>query len=258
MDFCSEISPSPPEGFIPAAMELFHIEKETGKGYTQIASEVKELSTQREKLVAESGDLQAKEDRARELEGEVEENERKVQKLRLQGENLQKEVNSLNSFLEQKAKEFGIPLHELAARLGELISLEEEIASKGRERNRLEGEIEALTERQEKLSSKMEKATSDFQGDIKLIRKMRDELAQIAEMKGRYEKEVEYLEWATKVLPFLSDPDKVQDDNFNLVSIVVNSLDRWIQLQPEWRFRLYSVSWDDVKRYVQSKRMELE
>ena len=101
----------------------------------------------------------------------------------------------------------------------------------------------------------MEKATSDFQEDIKLIRKTRGELAQISKVKGRYEQEIENLEWAAKVLPFLSDPDKVRDDDFSLVSIVVNSLDRWIQLQPEWHFRLYSVSWDDVKRYVQSKRM---
>lgn len=30
IEFCSEISPSPPDGFIPVAMELLRIEKETG------------------------------------------------------------------------------------------------------------------------------------------------------------------------------------------------------------------------------------
>ena len=69
------------------------------------------------------------------------------------------------------------------------------------EKNKLGGEIEALTERQEKLSSRMEKASSDFERDIKLIRQTRDELAKIAEMKGRYEKEVEDMEWAEQIIP---------------------------------------------------------
>jgi hypothetical protein len=45
IDFCSELSPSPPDSLLPVAMELFRVKKETGKGYTEIASEVKELST---------------------------------------------------------------------------------------------------------------------------------------------------------------------------------------------------------------------
>jgi len=254
--FCSEISPSPPEGFIPAAMELLHIEKETGKGYFQIASEVKELCSQREKLISEVGDLKAKESRARELRGEVKESEGKVEELRLQKEHLEKDVNSLKSFLGRKAEALGIPLHELEARLRDLVSLEEEIANRGKEKNKLEREIEALTERQEKLSSRVEKAFSDFEKDIKLIRETGNELAKIATMKGRYEKEVEDLEWAAKVLPFLSDPGKVSDDDFSLISIVINCVDKWIQTQPEWRYRLYSLNWDEIKRYVQSKRME--
>lgn len=129
------------------------------------------------------------------------------------------------------------------------------MTNRAKEKNRLEGEIEALTERQEKLSSRMEKATSDFQEDIKLTRKMRDELVQIAEMKGTYEQEIENLEWTTKVLPFLSDPDRVQDDDLSLIAIVTNCMDKWIETQPEWCYR-YSITWDDVKRYVQSKRME--
>ena len=256
IEFCSEISPSPPEGFMPAAMELFHIEKETGKRYSEIASEVKELSTQREKLVAEVGDLQAKEGRAKELKDEVEEGEEKVRKLRLQKEQLEKDVSSLNSFLQKKAEGLGISPHELEGKLGELVSLENEVTNRAKEKNTLEGEIEALTERQEKLSSRVEKAFSDFEKDIKLIRETGNELGRIAAMKGRYEKEMEYLEWAAKVLPFISDPDKVSDDNFSLISIVINCVDKWIQTQPEWRHR-FSLNWDEIKRHVQSKRTKL-
>lgn len=53
VEFCSKISPTPPEGFIPAAMELLQIHKETGKSYAELASEVRELSKQREKLIGE-------------------------------------------------------------------------------------------------------------------------------------------------------------------------------------------------------------
>ena len=257
IEFCSEISPSPPEGFIPAAMELLHIEKKTGKSPTEIASEVKELSNQREKLVGEVEDLQSQEVKAKELKGEIEESEKRVQKLRSQNEKLETNVNFLNKFLQKRAEELGISSDELEGKLGELVSLENELNNRTKDKNRLEGEIEALTERQEKLSSRMEKASSDFQGDIKLIGKTRGELARIAEMKGRYEQEIENMEWAVKVLPFLSDPDKVQDDDFSLIAIVANCVDKWIQTQPEWRYR-YSITWDDVKRYVQSKRMEPE
>lgn len=65
------------------------------------------------------------------------------------------------------------------------------------------------------------------------------------------------MEWAKWVLPFLSDPDKVQDDDFSLIAIVANCVDKWIQTQPKWRYR-YSIIWDEVKSHVQSKRMELE
>ncbi len=44
-------------------MAFFQVEKETGKSYAEIASEVKELSSQRDKLVEEVGDLSAKERR---------------------------------------------------------------------------------------------------------------------------------------------------------------------------------------------------
>jgi DNA repair exonuclease SbcCD ATPase subunit len=257
IEFCSEISPSPPEGFIPAAMELLRIGKETGKGYAEIASEVNELCSQREKLIGEVGDLKAKESRAKELKDEVEKSEEEVQKLGLQKKQLESDVNSLNRSLQKRAGELGIPLHELQAKLRELVSLEEEIANKGKEKNRLQGEIEALTEREEKLSSRVEKAFSDFEKDIKLIRETSNELAKIAAMKGRYEKETEDLEWAAMVLPFLSDPDKVSDEDFSLISIVINCVDKWIQTQPEWRYSLYFLNWDEIKRHVQSKRTEL-
>lgn len=190
MEFCSGISPSPPEGFISAAMELFQIEKEKGKSYIEIASEVKELSNQREKLRAEVEDLQTKEAKAKELKSEMEESEEKVQKLRSQNEKLETNVNFLNKLLQKRAEKLGISSDKLEEKLRELVSLENEVTNRTKDKNRLEGEIEALTEKQEKLSSRIEKATSDFQGDIKLIRKMRDELAQIAEMKGRYEQEI--------------------------------------------------------------------
>jgi len=257
IEFCSEISPSPPEGFIPAAMELLQVEKETGKSHTDIASEVKELSNQRGKLMGEVKDLQTQGAKAKELKSQIEESEKNVQKLRAQNGNLKTNVNFLNKLLQKRAQELGISSGELEEKLGELVSLENEATNRAKDKNRLEGEIETLTERQEKLSSRMEKATSDFQGDIKLVRKTRDELAQIAEMKGRYEQEIENLEWATRLLPFLSDPDKVRDDSYNLASIIINCVDKWIQTQPEWRYR-YSITWDEVKRHVQSKRMELE
>jgi DNA repair exonuclease SbcCD ATPase subunit len=256
-EFCSEISPSPPEGFIPAAIELFHIEKETGKGYSQIAAEAKELYSQREKLTIEVGDLKAKEGKAKELKGEVEESEEKVQKLRLQKEQLEKDISSLNSFLQKKAEGLGIPLNELEAKIGELVLLENEVSNRAKEKNRLEGEIEALSERQEKLSSRVEKAFSDFEKDIKLIRETSNELAKIAAMKGRYEKEMGYLEWAIRVLPFLSDPDKVSDDDFSLISIVINCVDKWIQTQPEWQYSLSLLTWDNIKRHIQTRRSEL-
>jgi len=257
IEFCSEISPSPPEGFTPAAMELFQIEKETGNSYTDIASEVKELSNQKGKLMVEVKDLQTQAAKAKELKSQIEEGEKEVQKLRAQNEKLETNTNFLDRLLQKRAEELGISSDEFERKLGELVSLENEVTNRAKDKTRLEGEIQALTERQEKLSSRMEKASSDFQRDIKLIWGMRDELGRIAEMKGRYEQEIEDLEWAVKVLPFLSDPDIVQDDDFSLIAIVANCVDKWIVTQPQLSSSWY-LKWDDVKRYVQSKRMELE
>ncbi|MFC1999721.1 hypothetical protein ACFLXE_03050 [Chloroflexota bacterium] len=256
IDFCSQISPDPPEEFIPAAMELFQIERQTGKRHAEIASEVKELSDQREKLTGEVADLRAKEARAKELKSAVEKSEEKVKQLRVEEGHLERNVDSLKKFLRQKAKGLGITPGELESRLGEMISLEDELADMTREKNRLIGEIEALTERQERLSARMEKASADFKKDLKLMKKVRGELAQMAQLTGKYKQEIEHLEWAQRVLPFLSDPDKVPDDDFSLASIVVNCVDKWLPTQSPFGRRRFS-TWDEIQRHVQSKRNEL-
>lgn len=107
------------------------------------------------------------------------------------------------------------------------------MVSRRKGKNRLEGEIEALTERQEKLSFRLEKTSADFEKDAKLIKEMTEEVVEIAEMKGKYEKDIKYMKWAESVLPFLSNPDKVSDEDFRLVPIVVNWLDEWVQVQRE-------------------------
>jgi predicted nucleic acid-binding Zn-ribbon protein len=254
VDFCSEISPAPPEGFIPAAMELFHIEKATGKSCGEIASEVKELSSQREKLVREVENLKADEIRAKELKGEVDKTQKEVNRLMVEESKLERAVGSLGSFLQKRAEKLGISADELEARFKELVSLEGEIATNRSEKNRLEGEIEALSERQEKLSSRMEKASADFDRDIKLIRQTRDELVQIAEMKGRYAREAEDMEWAEQILPFIRYPDKVDDSDFKLASTVVGCIDKWLPTQNlgfPWQ-----VKWSDITKHVQSKRAQ--
>ena len=89
--------------------------------------------------------------------------------------------------------------------------------------------------------------------DIKLIRQTKDELVKVAEMKGRYEKEVEDMEWAGQILPFLRYPDKVPDPDFRLASAVVDCIDKWLpaqQLGFPWQ-----VKWGDITRHVQSKRI---
>jgi chromosome segregation protein len=254
ISFCSEISPTSPADFIPAAMELFRLEKETGKSYVEIASEVKELSTKRQKLMEEVVDLEAKEVRARELEEQVKNNQRKVDELKAEKSELERIVTFLDSFLKKRAEELGLSISELEEKIKELVSLKEEIGSRRKEKSKLEGELEVLTERYEKLSSRLNKASTDFEKDLKLIKQVKDELIELAEIKGRYEEEVENMEWAETILPFLSDPDKVPDRDASLVSIVVNCLDKWIRAQPEWRFGSFGLTWDDIKRHVYSRR----
>lgn len=255
IDFNSEISPTPPEGFIPAAMELFHIQRATGMSYDEIASKAKELSSQRERLVMEVENLKADEIRAKELEDEIEKTKKEVTKLMAEKVKLESAVGSLVSFLQKRAEQLGISPDELEAKFKELVSLEEELASKRGEKNRLEGEVEALTERQAKLSSCMEKTSADSERDVKLVGKMRIELAQIAEMKGRYAREVEDIEWAEHILPFLRYPDKIDDYDFNLASVVVGCIDKWLPTQNlgyPWQLK-----WGDITRHVQSKRAQL-
>jgi predicted nucleic acid-binding Zn-ribbon protein len=254
VDFCTEISPTPPEGFVPAAIELFHIEKATGKSYGEIASEVKELSSQREKLVREVENLKADEIRAKELKGEVEKTQKEVNRLMVEKSKLEGAVSSLDGFLQKRAEKLGISADELEARFKELVSLEGEIATKKGEKNRLEGETEALSERREKLSSRMEKASADFDRDITLIRQTGDELVQIAEMKGRYAREAEDMEWAEQILPFLRYPDKVDDPDFRLAATVLGCIDKWL---PKQNLGLpWVVTWSAITKHVQSKRAQ--
>jgi DNA repair exonuclease SbcCD ATPase subunit len=252
--FCSEISPSPSDGFIPAAMELLWVERETGLSYNELASQVKELNDERQNLIDAVSNLKSKEKRNKELGAEINKNEKRASELKVEKGKLEAEVSSLGSLIEERSEALSIPRDELEAKLGELVHLDDEVASKRSERNSLKGEIEALSERHEKLSSQMERASADFERDMKLIRQVRKELTAMAEIKGRYEEEIENMEWAARVLPFLSDPDKISDDDFSLISIVLNCVDKWVQLQPEWQFRWYSLSWSDIKRYVGSKR----
>lgn len=255
IEFCSEISPTPPEGFILAAMELLRVETETGLGYSELASQVKELADKRQQLGDAIRDLEAKEKRHSELKAEIERNENRANELKAQRDNLEGEVSFLNSFIEKRAEALGIPQGELEAKLRELVDLDREIADKRRERNHLLGEVEALSERHQKLSSQMEKASADFERDIKLIRETRQELTEIAEMKGRYEAEVKDMAWAKEILPFLRYPDKVDDPELKLASVVIGCIDKWLPAQKlgfPWE-----VKWGDITRHVQSKRAEL-
>ena len=255
-EFCSHISPDPPNGFIPAAMEAHRIQKDSGMTYSELASQAKELSQKRDNLLKEVGDLQAKERRARELRLELEGSEKSVKELRIEKEQLAREVSNLKSYLHKKAEELGIPFTEFEVKLSELFTLGEELDGRSKEKKKLEGQIEALTQREQKLSSQMEKASTDFKNDLTLLKGFSAEIAKIATMKGQYEKELEHMEWGKRILPFLSDPEKIKDDDLSLACIVVNCLDRWIQNQPEWHSRFYSrtPTWDEVKKHVLSKR----
>ncbi len=134
------------------------------------------------------------------------------------------------------------------------MSLEDEVNTRRNEKNKLEAEVEVLAERQDKLSARMEKASSDFERDIKLVRQTSNELVKIAEMEGEYQKTVEDMEWAKQFLPFLRYPDKVNDPNFRLASTAVSCIDKWLPTQQvgfPWQAK-----WGDITRYVQSKRAQ--
>jgi predicted nucleic acid-binding Zn-ribbon protein len=256
IDFCSELSPSALDSLVPAAMGLFRVEKETGKSYAEIASEVKELSTKREILTEEVGDLEAKEARTKELEEQMENSQKQVAELRAENGELERMATFLDGFLKEKAEKFGLSPSELEEKIKEFVSLEDEIVSRRKEKGKLEGELEVLTERHEKFSARLNKASADFEKDLKLIKQVKDELTTLAEIKGRYEEEVEEIKWARKVIPFLYDPHGVADRDYNLVSIVVNCLDKWIESRWGPLERL-NLRWNEVKSYVNSKRKEL-
>jgi DNA repair exonuclease SbcCD ATPase subunit len=236
-------------------MELLRVEKETGLSYSELASQVRELAEERQKLIDAVSELQAREKRSSELEVEIERNEKRASELRVEKDKLEDEVSALSRVIEKRAETLGIAASELELKLKELINLDAEIASKRREYNNLLGEVEALSERQQKLSSQMEKAAADFERDLKLIREMRQEITEIAEMKGKYETEVKDMAWAKEILPFLHYPDRVDDPSFKLASVVVGCIDKWLPKQNlgfPW-----GVKWGDITRYVESKRAQL-
>jgi len=157
--------------------------------------------------------------------------------------------------MQRKSEKLGISADAFEAKFNELVSLEDEVSTRRGEKNKLEAQVAALTERQEKLSARMEKASSDFERDIKLIRQTRDELMKIAEMKGKYEKAVEDMEWAEQIIPFLRYPDKVDYSDFRLASAVVGCIDKWLPMQNlgfPWQ-----VKWGEITRHAQSKRAQV-
>ncbi|MFP3975708.1 MAG: hypothetical protein ACOC6S_03280 [Chloroflexota bacterium] len=251
LDFCSQISPEPPNGFIPAAMELLRVGKETGLSYDDLSSKVADLYNEQQRLLQSTKDLQAKEKRGTELNKKIGQGEKQLAELTSQKTSLEGEVNSLRSVIEERARALGIPVSELEEKLGQLLDLDAEIASRQSERDRLQGEVEALTQRRDKLSRRMEKASSDFQRDISLVKEMHDRLAEVAEMKGKYEGEVKDMQWASQILPFLRYHDKIDDPEYKLAAAVVACIDKWLPTQNlgfPWQ-----VKWSDIVSHVQSR-----
>lgn len=257
LEFCEQVSPSPPEGFWEAATEFHRLVRATGKGYPELLAEVNSLAAQRESLAREVAGLKSMEKRAREVKAELDEGRRECQTLRADRDGLKQEVDQLTDLLKRKAVALGITLSELESRLKELVALDEEAMVMQKERDRLQGEVKALEERQRQISARIEKAGSDFQADLELWKSARKELVEIGEMKGRLEQEVRGMEWAVKVIPFLSDPQKAPDKDLNLIASVIDCLERWLAAQPEFRYRTDPL-WSEVKRHVHSKRMQLQ
>jgi chromosome segregation ATPase len=215
---CSEVVPSLPEGFVPAAVELAQTVRETGKSYAEIISEVKHLSSQRQKLESEAANLEAQIARAAEIKSEIGKSEERIRRLKIEEGALESDVHALDSLLQEKAEELGLPSGELRSRLKELVTLEGEVADRTGKKSRLEGEIEALTERREKLSARIEKAS--------------------------------------RIVSFLSDPAVVADEDFDLIAIVLSCVDKWIAAQTRLSSNRY-LKWDEVKGYVLSRRGKL-
>lgn len=84
--------------------------------------------------------MKATELKAGELRAEIAQSQKQTNELRVEKNKLESAVGSLDSFLQKRAEKLGISRDELEARFKELISLEEELASKRGEKNRLAGE----------------------------------------------------------------------------------------------------------------------
>ncbi|MDP2949674.1 MAG: hypothetical protein Q8P22_09075 [Chloroflexota bacterium] len=254
--FSSQVGTQLPEGFAPAAMEFFKLVQDKGGSYDGLVGEVKELAAQRDRLMAEVGDLRAKEERAKLLRVEVEKSEGQAKALNARLGELRQEVGSLVGILERRAAALGIPVAELEARLKELLSIEEQIARARAERDRLKGESAALEERNTVRTAHMSRAATEFEKDLGLLKATREELAQTAELKGKLEVELEQVRWALQLMPFVSDPGKVADEDFALIAMVVECVDKWIAVQPDFRYRS-DPRLSSLKEYVHGRRMQL-
>ncbi|MDP2952966.1 MAG: hypothetical protein Q8O76_06600, partial [Chloroflexota bacterium] len=254
--FSSQVGNELPVGFAPAAMEFFKVLQSGGSSYDGLVGEVKELAAQRDRLVAEVGDLRAQEEKARQLGMEVDKSEGEAKALSARLGELQQVVGSLVGLLERRAAALGIPVAELEAQLKELISVEDQIAQARAQRDRLKGEVAALEERQRVGAAQMFRAAADFERDLGLLMATRGELAETAELKGRLEEQLERVQWALQLMPFVSDPAKVADEDFALIAMVVECVDRWVAVQPDFRYRS-DPRLSLLKEYVHGKRMQL-
>jgi hypothetical protein len=254
--FSSQVGNQLPEGFAPAAMEFFKVLQTGGGSYDGLVGEVKELAAQRDGLAAEVEDLRAKEERAKSLRGEVEKAESEVRALHARLDELRRVVGAMADVMEKRAAALGITVAELEARMKELLSVEGQIAQARAERDQFKGEAAAIEERNRVRTAQMSRAAADFEKDLALLKATRGELAETAEMKGRLEAELERVQWALRLMPFISDPANVADEDFALIAMVVECVDRWVGAQPKFRYNS-NPSLGLVKEYVHGKRMEL-
>jgi len=259
-DFCSSLSPMPPADFVPAAVAMFQLEKETGKSYGELTSEVKGLASKKATLAVEVQDLQAKEATAKKLSVEIQARSQETSKLRTEKEALQRAVESLRAYLGKEAERLGISAEQLEARVKEMATVDSEINERSRRRNVLQGEIEALTERHDKLSAQMEKASTDFARDVESMSKLRAELTRTAVQKGKYEERVRNTAWSTGMISFLINPKSETDPDFDRIDMVVRCLDKWIAQQKllAQGLKAGSLMWAQVKGVVDARRFALE
>ena len=254
--FSSQMGDELPEGFAPAAMEFFKVLQSRGGSYDELVAEVKELAAQRDRLAAEVGDLRAKEEEARQLRAEVEKAEREARALHARLGELRQVVGALAGVLEKRAAALGIPVSELEARLKELLSMEDQIVQARAQRDSLKGEAAAIEERNRVKTAQMSRAAAEFEKDLGLLKATRGELAETAELKGRLEAELERVRWALQLMPFIPDSARVSDPDSALIAMVVECVDRWVAVQPDfWYHSDPMLSF--LKEYVRGKRMQL-